>query len=91
MWNAELTMGENEICFELMGLNASMMAANITTSNEECVEIFEKMNKEALGPGFYTIIMGHSAEDFEFKKKAIAKIVADNDGESLKFLEDPDV
>jgi glycolate oxidase len=61
MWQAELTMGENEICMELMGLNASMMAANVTTSNEECEEIFGKMNKEALGPGFYTIIMGHSA------------------------------
>ena len=91
MWNAELTMGENEICFELMGLNASMMAANITTSNEACVETFEKMNKEALGPGFYTIIMGHSAEDFEFKKKAIAKIVADNNGQSMKFLEDKEM
>jgi glycolate oxidase len=90
MWKAELTMGENEICFELMGLNASMMAANITTSNEECTEIYDKMVKGALGPGFYTIVMGHSAADFEFKKKAIAKIVADNDGESLKFLESPE-
>ena len=49
------------------------------------------MSKEALGPGFYTIIMGHSAEDFEFKKKAIAKIVADNDGQSMKFLEDKEL
>ncbi len=91
MWNAEITMGENEVCFELMGLNASMMAANITTSNEECVEVFAKMSREALGPGFYTIIVGNSAEDFAWKQAAMAKIVADNDGQSMKFLEDPEL
>jgi glycolate oxidase len=90
MWNAELAMGENEICFELMGFNTSMVAANITTSNEECEAIFAKLNAGVIGPGFYVIVAGNSAEDFEYKKKALAKIVKDNDGKSLKMLEDPE-
>jgi glycolate oxidase len=89
MWQAEITLGENEICFELMGFNPSMVAANITTSNEECEEVFNRLSKEVIGPGFFVIIMGNSPEDFEFKKKALFKIVADAEGQSAKSLEDP--
>ena len=35
MWQAEIKLGENEIAFELMGFNVAMVAANITTCNEE--------------------------------------------------------
>ncbi len=91
MWNAELKMGEAELCLELMGFNASMVAANITTSNEECEAVFNKMSKDVIGPGFFVIIAGHSVDDFEYKKKAIAKIVEENNGQSLKTVEDPEI
>jgi glycolate oxidase len=45
MWQAELKIGESEIAFELMGFNVSMVAANITTSNEEEEETFKRMSK----------------------------------------------
>jgi len=91
IWQAEITLGENEICFELMGFNPSMVAANITTSNEECEAVFNRLSQEVIGPGFFVIIMGNSPEDFEFKKKALFKIVADADGQSAKSLEDPEI
>ncbi|MBN2240758.1 MAG: FAD-binding oxidoreductase [Dehalococcoidales bacterium] len=89
MWQAEIALGENEITFELMGFNISMVAANITTSNEEEEETFNRLNAEVKGPGFFVIITGNSAEDFAFKKKALETICAEAEGESLKAVEDP--
>jgi len=91
MWNAELKLGEGEICYELMGFNAAMVAANITTCNEEDEAMFNRLSKEVQGPGFFVIIGGNSAADFAYKKKVLEKIVKDNDGKSLKTVEDPEI
>jgi glycolate oxidase len=91
MWQAEIKLGEAEICYELMGFNAAMVAANITTCNEEDEAMFKRLNKEVQGPGFFVIIAGNSAEDFAYKKKVLQKIVRDADGKSLKTLEDPEL
>jgi glycolate oxidase len=89
MWNAELKLGENEICFELMGFNVAMVAANITLCNEEEEEVFKRLSRETQGPGFFVIIAGNSAADFAYKKKALEQIVSENDGKSIESLEDP--
>ena len=89
MWQAELKIGESEIAFELMGFNVAMVAANITTCNEDEEKVFHRLNQEALGPGFFIIIAGNSAPDFEYKKKVLYQIVSEADGESIKSLEDP--
>ena len=91
MWQAELKLGEEEICYELMGFNVAMVAANITTCNEEDEKMFNKLNKETQGPGFFVIVGGYSAADFAYKKKVIEKIVKEADGKSLKTLEDPEL
>ncbi len=89
MWQAELKIGESEIAFELMGFNVSMVAANITTCNEEDMEVFERLNKEVQGPGFFIIIAGNSAADFEYKKRVLQHIIREANGASLKAVEDP--
>jgi glycolate oxidase len=89
MWQAELKIGESEIAYELMGFNASMVAANITTSNEEEEETFNRLNKAVQGPGFFVIIAGNSPEDFEYKKRVLQQIISDADGKSLEPVEDP--
>jgi glycolate oxidase len=89
MWQAEIALGENEICFELMGFNISMVAANITTSNEEEEEMFSRLNAEVKGPGFFVIVAGNDAADFAYKKKVLEYIVEQAEGESLKSVEDP--
>jgi glycolate oxidase len=91
MWQAELKIGESEISYELMGFNAAMVAANITTCNEEDEEMFKRLSKEVQGPGFFVIIAGNSPPDFEYKKRVLEKIVSDADGESLKTVEDPEI
>jgi glycolate oxidase len=68
-----------------------MVAANITTCNEEDEKMFNRLNKEVQGPGFFVIIAGNTPEDFEFKKKVLYKIINDNDGKSLKSVEDPEI
>jgi glycolate oxidase len=89
MWQAEIKIGESEIAFELMGFNVSMVAANITTSNEEEEETFKRMSKVVQGPGFFIIIAGNSAADFEYKKKVLHQIINEAGGKSLKSVEDP--
>jgi len=89
MWEAELKIGEAEIAFELMGFNAAMVACNITTCNEEEEEVFERISKEVQGPGFFLILAGNSAPDFEYKKRVLDKIISESDGQSLKSVEDP--
>jgi glycolate oxidase len=89
MWQAEIKIGENELAFELMGFNISMVAANITTSNEEEEATFKRMSKEVQGPGFFIIIAGNSAADFEYKKRVLQQIVSEAGGKSLKSVEDP--
>jgi glycolate oxidase len=91
MWQAEIALGEAEICYELMGFNAAMVACNITTCNEEEEVVFEKMNKEVQGPGFFVIIAGNSAVDFAYKKKVLEHIIKEAGGKSLKMVEDPEV
>ncbi|HUT68200.1 MAG TPA: FAD-binding oxidoreductase [Dehalococcoidales bacterium] len=91
MWQAELKIGESEIAFELMGFNVAMVACNITTSNEEEEEVFERLSKSVQGPGFFVIIAGNSPEDFEYKKRVLQQIISDADGKSLKTVEDPKI
>jgi glycolate oxidase len=91
MWQAELKLGENEIAYELMGFNVAMVAANITTCNEEDEKMFNRLSKEVQGPGFFVIIAGNSPEDFAFKKKALQKIIRDAGGKSLKTVENPEI
>jgi glycolate oxidase len=88
MWQAELKVGESEIAFELMGFNAAMVACNITTSNEEEEEVFARISKEVQGPGFFIILAGNSAADFEYKKRVLHQIINETDGKSLKSVED---
>ena len=91
MWEAEIKLGENEICLELMGFNPAMVAANITTCNEDDAKMFQKLNAESKGPGFFVIIAGNSSADFAYRKKVLEQIVRDADGESMKSLEDPEI
>jgi glycolate oxidase len=91
MWQAEIGLGEAEVCYELMGFNAAMVAANITTSNEEDEAMFNRLNKEVQGPGFFVIIAGNSPADFAYKKKVLEKIIKEAEGKSLKTLEDPEL
>jgi glycolate oxidase len=91
MWQAEISLGEAEVCYELMGFNAAMVAANITTCNEEDEKMFNRLNKEVQGPGFFVIIAGNSAEDFAYKKKVLEYIVKKAGGKSLKTVEDPEI
>jgi glycolate oxidase len=91
MWEAEIKIGEAEIAMELMGFNAAMVAANITTSNEEDEAMFHRLSQEVQGPGFFVIIMGNSPDDFAYKKKVLETIVAEADGASLKSVEHPEI
>jgi glycolate oxidase len=91
MWQAEIRLGENEVCLELMGFNVSMVAANITNSNEEEMAMFERLSQEVQGPGFFVIVAGNSAGDFAYKKKVLETIVAETGGQSLKTIEDPEI
>ena len=50
---------------------------------------FEKLSKEVQGPGFFVIIAGNSAADFEYKKRVLEQIVSEANGKSLKSVEDP--
>ncbi len=89
MWQAEIRLGENEIAFELMGFNVAMVAANIAKNNEEEEVLFKKLSQEVQGPGFFVILAGNSAADFEYKKMALEQIVKEAGGKSLKSIEDP--
>jgi hypothetical protein len=72
-----------------MGFNVAMVAANITTSNEEEQETFKRLGKAVQGPGFFVIIAGNSSADFEYKKRVLQHIVSEAGGKSLAPLEDP--
>lgn len=89
MWQAEIRIGESEIAFELMGFNVAMVAANISTSNEEEAETFQRLSQEVQGPGFFVIIAGNSAADFAYKRRTLEHIVNEAGGKSLASLEDP--
>jgi glycolate oxidase len=84
-------IGESEIGFVLMGFNAGMVAANIATSNEEDIKYFDKFNQWEQGPSFLLIIAGNSPRDFDYKKRVLEQIVAENNGRSLKEVEDPKI
>ena len=87
MWQAEFKIGESEIAFELMGFNIAMVASNMTVSNEEDEEVFRRLSKESQGPGFFIIIAGNCAADFEYKKKVLKHIINETGGKSLESIE----
>jgi hypothetical protein len=47
------------------------------------------LSQQVQGPGFFVILAGNSAADFEYKKMALEQIVKDAGGKSLKSIEDP--
>jgi glycolate oxidase len=87
MMQAEFKIGESEIAFELMGFNIAMVASNITVSNEEDEEVFRRLEKESQGLGFFIIIAGNCAADFEYKKKVLKHIINETGGKSLESIE----
>jgi glycolate oxidase len=82
-------IGESEIGFELMGFNVAMMAANVSTSNEEDVRYFKQFTDSIQGPGFMLMIASTSPRDFEYKKKVLQLIMDETGAWSLKPVEDP--
>lgn len=81
-------IGESEIAFELMGFPASMIAANMATSNQEELETFERLRKQVEGPGFIIIVVGNSLREFEYKKRVLKQIIDETSGKSLEIMED---
>jgi glycolate oxidase len=87
--NAEIKIGESEIAFELMGFCISMVSSNISTNNEEDFANLEKLTKLTRGrPGFMVILAGNFPEDLDYKKAVLDQIMQENDGESLKAIEE---
>ncbi len=84
-------IGESEIGFELMGFNVAMMAANVSTNNEEDVKYFKQFTDSVQGPGFMLMIAGSSPRDFEYKKRVLKQIMDETDAWSLKPVEDPEL
>ena len=72
MWQAERKIGESEICLRAHGLQRGHGGRNITTCNEEEEPCSRQLSQEVQGPGFFVIIAGNSAADFEYKKRVIA-------------------
>ena len=91
MYEAELKIGESEISYELMCFNIAMVSSNITTSNEEDVETFERLRKLVQGPGFLLIIAGNSPEEFQYYQKVLQQILDETNGKSLEPIEDPKI
>ena len=91
LYEAELKIGESEIAFEIMGFDIWMVAANITTCNEEELETHARLSKLIQGPGFMVIIAGNSPGDFEYKKQVLETIISETNGKSLEPIEDPKI
>jgi glycolate oxidase len=86
---AELKIGKSEIAYELMGFCLSMVASNISTSNEEDFATLELLSKATHNrPGFLVIVAGNFPEDFDYKKKVLQQIINETQGESLKSVEE---
>ena len=91
MYEAELKIGESEISYELMCFNMAMVSSNISSSNEEDMETFEKLRYQVQGPGFLLLLVANSADEFEYQKKVLEKILEETNGQSLKAVEDPKI
>ena len=89
---AQQMVGEAEIGYQLMGFNAAMASANMATSNEEDVKLFEEFSKYVQGPSFMISIAGDSDRDFQFKRKVLDIIIEKTGGQLIpRILDDPKV
>jgi len=91
MIEAEIKLGESEVCYIVYGINAAMVSANVTSSNEEQMALFQQISGQVKGNGFVVIIAGNSQADFAYKKKVLEAIMAETGGESLKAVERPEI
>lgn len=89
MIEAQRKIGESEIAFEVMGFSTAMLASNAARNNDEDSAYFKLFHKLVQGPGFQVILVGHSPEDFAYKKEVLEQIIAETNGKSLEPLEDP--
>ncbi|HEX7475054.1 MAG TPA: FAD-binding oxidoreductase [Dehalococcoidales bacterium] len=89
---AQSKVGESEIAMELMGFNAAMASANMATSNEEDIRLFQEFSKYVHGPCLMIVIAGNSDNDFEYKSRVLAQIIRETGGQAIpKLLDDPKV
>ena len=69
----------------------AMVSANISASNEEDIDNFERLRKLVQGPGFLLIIAANSPDEFEYDQRVLKQILSEADGKSLEPVEDPKI
>ena len=91
MDEAQRKIGENETVFAFMGFPIAMIVSNIATSNQEEIELLQRLRRMVQGPGFLVVVAGNSQGEFEYKKRVLQRIIGETDGKSLEYLEDPKI
>jgi hypothetical protein len=89
LYEAERRIGEAEISYELMAFNMAMVSANITSSNEEDIAMFEKLRRLVRGPGFLLLVIANTPEEFAYDQLVLDDILEKTGGTSVKPIEDP--
>ena len=84
-------IGESEIAAEIMGFTASMVAANMATSNDEDAVLDERLRAAVIGPGFQVIVIGDSPRDFDYKSRVLEQISQEPGAASLDLVEDTEI
>jgi glycolate oxidase len=88
---AQRKIGESEAVFAFMGFPIAMLVSNIATSNQEDVELLQRLRGMVQGPGFLVVVAGNSPGEFEYKKQVLNRIINETGGRSLEYLEDPKI
>jgi len=90
MMEAVRKIGESEIGFELMVVNAAVLDLGSSDSDLETLDPFERLNR-APGPSFMLLIAGNSPNDFNYKKQALQQIIDETGGQLMGPLDNPEL
>jgi glycolate oxidase len=89
MGEALYKIAESDICFVCNRYGIPNVALALVESNQELVELWEKIKKEMVVGGFSAIIAANSRKEFAYGEKVFRQILAETDGKTLPLVEEP--
>jgi glycolate oxidase len=90
--DAIMEIAESEIAFLVDRIPTQMLAQALSGNNDEGEELLKNLLEETKGrPGFVVVLSADSEDEIEYKEKVFLKILDEQSGELLSYIERDEV
>jgi len=89
MAEAFYKLSESEVCYICNRYGSTQLALALSDSNEEAIELIEKLYREIAVGGFIVVIAANSPKEFAYRERVLRQIMEETEAKSLPLVEEP--